>query len=126
MFDLIFYQDRRGKEPVWDYLQEMKRKSAQDKNSRIQFHKMDDYLQALNTYGLAAGEPYIKHLDGEIWELRPLRNRILFAAWSKNGFILLHMFMKTTQKTPSREIEQAKRNLTDFYERIDTIEARKL
>ncbi len=29
-------------------------------------------------HGTAAGEPYVKHLDGEIWELRPLRDRILF------------------------------------------------
>ena len=25
--------------------------------------------------GLALGIPYVKHLEGEIWELRPLRNR---------------------------------------------------
>jgi len=117
MYELYFYQDRRGKEPVWEYLQEIKRKSEQDKNSRIQYNKLNDYLQALSIYGLAAGEPYIKHLEGEIWELRPLRNRVLFAAFSQNGFVLLHMFMKTTQKTPSHEIEQAKRNLSDYAER---------
>ena len=125
MFELYFYQDRRGNEPVWDYLQEIKRKSERDKNSRVQFNKLNDYLQALSEYGLAAGEPYIKHLEGDIWELRPLRNRVLFAAWSKNGFVLLHMFMKTTQKTPRREIEQAKRNLADFHERSNKSEARK-
>jgi len=33
------------------------------------------------------------------------------------SFILLHHFVKKTQKTPSREIDQAKRNLTDYRER---------
>ena len=32
-------------------------------------------------------------------------------------FILLHQFQKKTQKTPKREIEQAKRELADYYER---------
>jgi len=34
-----------------------------------------------------------------------------------NEFILLHHFIKKTQKTPKAEIEQAKRNMRDFLER---------
>lgn len=71
----------------------------------------------MNVYGKQLGEPYIKHLDGDIWELRPLRDRILFVAWNNGGFVLLHQFMKKTQKTPAREIEQAKRELADLIER---------
>ena len=63
--------------------------------------------------------PYIKHLDTEIWELRPLRDRILFAYWDNNKFILLSYFMKQTQKTPSREIEKAKRLLKDYKNRSE-------
>lgn len=33
------------------------------------------------------------------------------------NFVLLHCFMKKTQKTPAREIEQAKRELADLIER---------
>ena len=68
-------------------------------------------------HGTAAGEPYVKHLDGDIWELRPLRDRILFFAWDGNSFILLSCFMKSTQKTPKREIEKAKRLMEDFKKR---------
>ena len=49
--------------------------------------------------------------------LRPLRDRILFVAWHNGSFVLLHVFMKKTQKTPPREIEQAKRELADLKER---------
>ena len=63
--------------------------------------------------------PYIKHLDTEIWELRPLRDRILFAYWDNNKFILLSYFMKQTQKTPPREIEKAKRLLKDYKNRSE-------
>lgn len=72
---------------------------------------------AKSQYGTQAGEPYIKHLDGEIWELRPLRDRILFVAWHNGSYVLLHSFMKKTQKTPAREIAQAKRELADLIER---------
>ena len=58
-----------------------------------------------------------KHIDGEIWEIRPIKNRILFVAWDGKSFVLLHHFIKKTQKTPQREIEQAKRNLNDYRER---------
>jgi phage-related protein len=60
---------------------------------------------------------YMKHLEGDIWELRPIRNRILFASWTDNGFILLHYFIKKTQKTPRREIDKAIHNLQDISER---------
>ena len=60
---------------------------------------------------------YAKHLDGDIWELRPINDRILFAGWVDGAFVLLHSFIKKTQRTPKKEIEQAKRELADFKER---------
>lgn len=117
MNEIIFYRNKSGKEPVYEYLQELSRKK--DKDSRVKLTKIQDYIKILEIYGTRAGEPYVKHLDGEIWELRPLKNRILFAAWTKNGFVLLHHFMKSTQKTPKREIEKAKRELYDFKKRSE-------
>ena len=115
MYKIYFYQKRDGSRPVPDYIRQLRGKT--DKSSRIKVKKIQDYIKALRTYGLALQEPYIKHLGGGLWELRPLRDRILFASWVGDSFILLHSFMKTTQKTPAREIEQAKRELADMMER---------
>jgi len=115
LYEIHFYKDKNGKEPVFEYMKELAGKK--DKDSRIKLNKINDYIEALKTYGTTIGEPYIKHLDGDIWELRPLRDRILFVAWNNGGFILLHQFMKKTQKTPLREIEKAKRELADLKER---------
>jgi phage-related protein len=52
----------------------------------------------LQENGKQAGEPYIKYLEEKIWELRPMRNRILFAAFDGNSFVLLHIFMKKIVK----------------------------
>lgn len=115
MYKIEFYCDQNGKEPVLQYLEELACKN--DKDSRIKLNKIRDYMKILKEHGTRAGEPYVKHIEGEIWELRPLRDRILFVGWDGNRFILLHYFMKKTQKTPKREIEQAKRNMKDFVER---------
>lgn len=115
MYKIHFYKDKNGNEPILEYLQKLSRKK--DKDSRIKANKINDYIEVLSRYGTQAGEPYIKHLDGEIWELRPLRDRILFVAWHNGSYVLLHSFMKKTQKTPAREIEKAKRELADLIER---------
>ena len=57
-------------------------------------------------------------LDGEIWELRPIRDRILFARLMDGRFVLLHQFMKKTQKTPKREIQTAQQRLSELKERL--------
>lgn len=115
MYDIKFFKDRNGNSPVLHYLKELA--SHNDKDNRIKLQKIRDYIKYLRLKGKSAGEPYIKHLDGEIWELRPLRDRILFAAWDGKSFILLHHFLKQTQRTPDREIKRAKRELTDMQER---------
>ena len=59
----------------------------------------------------------MKHIGGEIWELRPVSDRVFFVGWTDGGFVLLHQFAKKTRKTPAREIAQAKRELADLKER---------
>jgi len=115
MHRIVFYKDRNGKSPLMDYIQKLDAKH--DKDSRIKINKIYDYIDYIRDAGQAAGEPYVKHLDGDIWELRPLRDRILFAAWDGESFILLHHFMKKTVKAPPREIKKAKQNLADYRER---------
>ena len=115
LYDIYFYADTDGVEPVTEFIKDLQQQNGKD--ARIRANKVNDYIQILSLFGKAAGEPYIKHLDGDIWELRPTRDRVLFAGWTDNGFVLLHHFMKKTQKTPKREIEQAKRELADWIER---------
>ena len=112
---IYFYKDKQGNQPVLDYMRELAR--CDSKDSRIKLNKLNDYIELLSQHGTRASQPYIKHLDAEIWELRPLRDRILFVAWLDGSFVLLHHFVKKTQKTPRREIEKVKRELQDLKER---------
>ena len=115
MYDVRFYVDKRGREPVAEYMKDLAKRK--DKDSKIRLKKIRECLQALQEKGTFAGEPYMKHIEGEIWELRPASDRIFFAAWIGNCFVLLHYFVKKTQKTPRQEIEKAKRELEDLRER---------
>ncbi|MBE6105021.1 type II toxin-antitoxin system RelE/ParE family toxin [Anaerovibrio lipolyticus] len=115
MHKIVFYVDKKGKSQLLDYLNELEQINSKD--SRIKLTKIREYVKALALNGTFLPEKYVKHLDGEIWELRPLDNRILFAGWVDGAFVLLHSFIKKTKKTPKQEIEQAKRELLDFKER---------
>ena len=119
MYDIIFYRDASGNEPIAEYIQELRKKSYTSKNARVNFNKIVAYIDLLCEHGTWIGEPVVKHLDREIWELRPLDNRLLFANYRGNIFILLHRFVKKTDKTPPAEIDQAKRLLVDYIERND-------
>ena len=71
----------------------------------------------LETLGTRIGEPYTKHLEDGIWELRPGRNRVLFFFFRNGTFILLHVFRKETGKTPQLEICRAKVECADWISR---------
>ena len=111
---MIFYEDKKGCSKVIKFIHELSLKSKKDKNSSILLNKIIAYFDMLEELGTRVGYPVTKHLEGEIWELRPLNNRILYAYYKDNTFIILHYFVKKTRKTPSREIEQAIRNLKDY------------
>lgn len=117
MYQIIFYTNTKGFSEVENYLQTLAKKRFQNKDAKIKFIKITAYINLLSQKGLKLGEPYIKYIGDGIWELRPLRDRILFAYIDNNRFILLHYFMKKTQKTPFREIEKAKSNLKDYKNR---------
>ncbi|MEI6286942.1 MAG: hypothetical protein WCP79_10615 [Bacillota bacterium] len=65
MYEIIFYRDSGGSEPIKEYIETLA--SKQDKDSRIKLNKLQDYMKILSEYGTGAGEPYIKNIDGDIW-----------------------------------------------------------
>ena len=116
-YKIVFWQDKNGNSEAQDYIMELKNKSVKSKDARIKLNKIVEYMEMLEAYGTELGEPYIKHIDCEIFELRPLRDRFLFFFKQENRYVILNHFVKRTQKTPRREIEKAIRLMKDFNER---------
>ena len=116
MYEVLLFKGAREKSLIKDYILELKVKANSSKSARITLNKIYEYIGLLEKMGTRAGEPYIKHIEGNIWELRPASDRMFFFSWINKKIVLLHYFHKKSQKTPKREIEQAHRNLVKFLE----------
>lgn len=117
MYEIEFYEDKNGYSEIAEYIKQLRQKSKSNKESRINLNKIVAYFDLLEENGTRIGEPITKHLEGEIWELRPLRNRFLYVYIRNRKFLVLHRFIKKTQKTPKKELERAKKKLKDYLER---------
>ena len=116
MYQIIFYKDESGKSDIQEYINELRNKKDTIKDCKIKYEKIDTYLQLLSRFGLKMGKPYIKHLVKDLWELRPLNDRIVIAHLDDNKIILLTHFVKKTRKTPKREIIKAEKLLNIIRE----------
>lgn len=117
MYEVILYEDAQGNSPVGNLIDELDQKGMISKDARVQLKQIMFHIDLLETLGTRVGEKHVKHIEGEIWEIRPGHNRILFYCWNGQNFVLLHHFRKTTQKTPPQEIERAIKNMNDWNRR---------
>ncbi len=115
MFDIEFWEDKKRYSDVADYIESLSTKS--DKNSRINLRKIVAYMDILSEKGSSICYPVARHIEEEIWELRPLDNRFMYAYITRNKIIILSHFIKKTNKTPKIEIEKAKKRLVEYKER---------
>src|SRR3954465_13043910 len=87
------------------------RLDAMPADIRASFARIVGLIQA---YGLERmREPYVKHLEGRLWELRMKGKdgiaRAAYVTASGRRVVVVHVFTKKTQKTPRREIRTALR-----------------
>jgi len=76
---------------------------------RASFERIVELIQA---HGLErVREPYVKHLEGPLWEMRLKGKsgiaRAIYVAATGMRVVVVHVFAKKTQKTPRKEIVQA-------------------
>jgi phage-related protein len=109
-----------GESELWDFLEELRKKSAINKDARIQYKQISLYIQLLQEQGTRLSDNITKHLEDDIWELRPGNNRVFYFYHRENTFVLLHHFRKKSQKTPRREIERAKAERDDYLARKES------
>ena len=67
MYQIEIYEDIHGKSEVIDYFKKLQKSNSKD--DRIKIQKIRMYMRLLQEYGLTLNEPYIKHLEDDIWEL---------------------------------------------------------
>ena len=116
-YNIIFYEKENGESEIWDFLEKLRCKSVNSKDARIQYNQILLYMELLKNNGTHLPKNITKHIEENIWELRPGNNRIFYFFCDNNSFVLLHCFRKKSLKTPKREILKAKSERDDFLAR---------
>ncbi len=116
-YKIEYYRDKNGKSEILDFIKGLLECLETNKNARIQFRQIAKHLDLLSEHGTNLPEKYTKHIDENIWELRPGANRIFYFCLCGDTFIMLHHFRKKTNKTPKNEILRAKTERDDYLRR---------
>ena len=107
--DVVFFRTGSGTEPVRRWLKSLPaahKKAIGEDIKTVQF-------------GWPLGMPLVEKLEPYLWEVRTkVRDGIARVLFTVDGhvMILLHGFIKKTQKIPQREIRTAKSRLKQYQE----------
>ena len=112
MWNIIFYEKEDGTRPVREFL---------DKLPAKHLAKAFRDIDVLEKYGTSLTAPHVKHIKEKLWELRIKSasdiSRIFYFVHAGEDLVLLHGFIKKTQKTPVKEIQTANKYLEDYQRR---------
>ncbi len=112
-FEVEFYTKDNGEKPAKDFILSL------DIKMRA---KILGIIDVLEEKGTQLREPYSKHLQDGIFEIRGKVGtditRILYFFYYGKRIILTNGFIKKTQQTPKSEIKLAKSYRKDFLERV--------
>jgi len=112
-YELIAYEKENGEVPVEQFLKSVNPKMRA---------KLYGLLGILQEKGNLLREPYSKHLEDGIFELRCIFGnditRILYFFYYEKRIVMTNGFVKKTQKTPKEEIQIAKSRRKSFLERM--------
>lgn len=108
-YDVEYYEKADGSRPAEDFI------LSQDAKMQA---KIFATLELLEIKGPGLREPFSKPLGDGIFEVRAKQgsdiSRVLYFFVVGRKVILTNGFIKKTQKTPSREIDRARRYRADY------------
>lgn len=111
-YQVIFYELADGDRPAEEFLNSLNIKMR----NRILL-----ILTVLQERGNTLREPYSKHLEDGIFEIRGKVgsdiSRILYFFFDGRRIVLTNGFIKKSKKTPQRELDKAKKYRADYLER---------
>jgi phage-related protein len=75
-------------------------------------------LEMIEEFGPALGKPHTAPMGGGLFEIRAKGKegigRAFFCAVKGQEIVILHSFIKKTQRTPKKELEKARRRLKEL------------
>lgn len=111
ILDVYFYKTEHGNEPVRQWLQSL---ATMDKK------RIGEDIKTVQ-FGWPLGMPLVKHLGGNLWEVRIQLNkrigRVLFVL-DMNSMVLIHGFIKKQQKILKADLDLAKDRVKQLQGRL--------
>ena len=108
-WEVLFYRDENKREPVRDFLQGL------DAKTQARFIGSIEQLRVRN---ISARYPLVKHIEGDIFELREESRtnifRILYVLYIENRIVLLHGFQKRPRKLPGLRLRKLNRDVSMY------------
>ena len=112
-FSVEFYTKSNGEKPAKEFILGLDNKMKA---------KLLGIIDILEEKGNFLREPYSKHLEDGIFEIRGKVgsdiSRVLYFFYYGKRIVLTNGFIKKTQKTPEQQIKLAKEYRKDFLERM--------
>lgn len=112
-WEILFYRDDEGSEPVREWLEELEKKKP------AEYGRVRHHIDLLEEFGVLLSGPYGRQLKGKLRELRPGEWRVTYFADPTRRLILLTSFRKTTRKTRPKEIARAEKLMKDWLRRME-------
>lgn len=109
---VVFFKTEGGQEPVREWIKTLPREEQRLIGKRI----------LAVQYSWPVGLPLVRKLEEDLWEVRVTLDkriaRVLFTVREGALMLLLHGFIKKSQKTPKEDLDLARKRLRALRHRV--------
>ncbi|MBI5510234.1 MAG: type II toxin-antitoxin system RelE/ParE family toxin [Deltaproteobacteria bacterium] len=105
---IAYYTTASGRMPVVEYIE------RQPKPDRA---RLVDALDMIERHGFDAPRVRFRQIQGKLWEIKiegQLSHRVFYAGVSGDEIVLLHAYVKKSQKAPAHEIAVAEKRMREI------------
>lgn len=106
-----FYQTASGRSPVEDFIKDLQ------KADQARFAEV---IVGIEEFGLGYSRVQFKPLRGKLWEIKFSAPgggyRLAYVIVDNDEMVILHSFKKTTQKTPTRDLDLAEKRMKEVLD----------
>ena len=106
-WEIVFFTDARGASPVQEFIHKL----PEPEKAKVIW-----VIDLLAEYGIHLSMPHSRPFGEDLWELRAGAGRIFYFTFEGRRFVLLHGYVKKTQRAPAREIDTARRRMHEYKE----------
>jgi phage-related protein len=105
---LYFYTKASGRSPILDYIGELNKKDRA---------RLLGCLKSIEEMGFDSPRVEFRQIEGKLWEIK-IRlssggHRVFYVTLSKQRMVLLHAYKKQSQKAPQKELEIARKRISE-------------